>query len=233
MKLSERNVLFRLYYQQKEEDQMAILSSLFSMALIFFRILYTGRLMFVFLVWNLFLGFIPLALSKCINVKSVAKAGWLFFVVMIIWLLFIPNAFYIITDLFHLNMNSIMPLWFDLVLILSFAWTGMLMGIISVRRMEALFEQHFNRKFDLLFIIPVMVLNATGIYFGRYLRFNSWDVFTNPFVLVGETVDLFVHPLRNRVDWSMICCYSFFLTLVYVTIKRLSGLFAKAVSIEP
>ena len=139
-----------------------------------------------------------------------------------VWLLFIPNAFYIITDLFHLHMNSIMPLWFDLVLILSFAWSGMLLGIISVRRMEALFEQHFRKHFDLVFIVPVMALNAMGIYFGRYLRYNSWDVLTNPFDIAGDTINLFVHPLQNRVDWSMICCYAFFLTLVYLTLKKMS-----------
>src|SRR5438270_10670227 len=99
MKLAEKNFLVRLYKQQNDEDQMAVLSSLFSMTLICFRVLYTGRLLFVFLVWNLFLSFIPFMLSKWIHSRSLAKGNWLYFFAMMIWLLFIPNSFYIITDL--------------------------------------------------------------------------------------------------------------------------------------
>jgi uncharacterized membrane protein len=138
------------------------------------------------------------------------------------WLLFIPNAFYIITDLFHLDMNEDVPLWYDLALLLSFTWNGLLFGILSVGQIEKLFEKNFNKKFDLLFILPVMALNGFGVYVGRYLRFNSWDVVTNPFQLTNDIVYMFIHPIRNRFDWSMIICYTLLLTLIYYTIKKLS-----------
>lgn len=139
-----------------------------------------------------------------------------------VWLLFIPNSFYIITDLFHLDMNADVPLWYDLALLLSFAWSGLLFGILSVREMEKLFESSFNKKFDLLFIISVMALNGFGIYIGRYLRFNSWDIITNPFHLISDIFYLFIHPIRNHFDWSMIVCYTILLTLIYYTMKKLS-----------
>ncbi|HEY6953717.1 MAG TPA: DUF1361 domain-containing protein, partial [Flavisolibacter sp.] len=72
------------------------------------------------------------------------------------------------------------------------------------------------------FIVPVMALNGLGVYVGRYLRFNSWDVITNPFQLIDDIIYLFIHPIRNRFDWSMIICYTVFLTLIYYTIKKLS-----------
>lgn len=222
MKYLERNFLFRFYASRTAAEQIVLLSSLFSVALMSFRIVYTGSLLFVFLIWNLFLAYVPYVLSKRMNSYVQGKSKWKFFSVVFIWLLFIPNAFYIITDLFHLDMNQQVPLWYDLALLLSFAWSGLLFGIVSVRQMEKLFETYFNKKFDLLFILPVMALNGFGVYVGRYLRFNSWDVFVNPLQLIGDIVYLFIHPLRNRFDWSMIVCYSVLMTLIYLTIKKLS-----------
>jgi uncharacterized membrane protein len=221
MKYLQRNFLFRFYIARNDAEQILILCSLFSVGLMAFRIVYTGHLLFAFLVWNLFLAFIPYAISKRMS-NAVIKSKWKFFLYVFVWLLFIPNAFYIITDLFHLDMNEYVPLWYDLALLLSFAWSGMLFGILSVRQMEKLFEKSFNKKFDLLFVIPVMALNGLGVYIGRYLRFNSWDVVTNPFQLVQDIVYLFIHPIRNRFDWSMIVCYTILLTLIYLTMKKLS-----------
>jgi uncharacterized membrane protein len=186
-----------------------------------FRIIYTGHILFAFLTWNLFLAFVPYAISKKLN-DAVIKNRWKFLVSVFVWLLFIPNSFYIITDLFHLDMNEDVPLWYDLALLLSFAWSGLLFGILSVRQMEKLFQKNFNKNFDLLFVLPVMALNGFGVYIGRYLRFNSWDVLTSPLQLINDIACLFIHPIQNRFDWSMIVCYTILLTLIYYTIKKLS-----------
>ena len=221
MKYLQRSFLFRFYNARTDAEQIVILCSLFSVGLMAFRIFYTGHLLFAFLVWNLFLAYVPYTISKRMSLRSI-KAKREFLLYSLTWLLFIPNAFYIITDLFHLDMNESVPLWFDLALLLSFAWNGLLFGILSVRQMEKLFEKNFNKKFDPLFIFPVMALNGFGVYIGRYLRFNSWDVLTNPFQLINDIVYLFIHPIRNRFDWSMIVCYSILLTLIYYTMKKLS-----------
>jgi uncharacterized membrane protein len=221
MKYLQRNFLIRFYLHRNDAEQILILSNLFSIGLVFFRMIYTGHLLFAFLVWNLFLAFVPYVISRQMAEASI-KNKWKFALCVFVWLLFIPNAFYIITDLFHLDMNETVPLWYDLALLLSFAWSGILFGILSVRQMEKLFENHFSKKFDLLFILPVMALNGFGIYVGRYLRFNSWDVITNPLQLIQDIIYLFLHPLRNRFDWSMIVCYTILLALIYYTIKKLS-----------
>lgn len=221
MKYLQKNFLFRFYNARTDAEQIVILCSLFSIGLMAFRILYTGHLLFAFLVWNLFLAYVPYAISKQMSIRSI-KTKREFLLYSLIWLLFVPNAFYIITDLFHLDMNEDVPLWYDLALLLSFAWNGLLFGILSVRQMEKLFEKNFNRKFDLLFILPVMALNGFGVYIGRYLRFNSWDVLANPLQLVNDIIYMFIHPLQNRFDWSMVVCYTALLTLIYYTIKKLS-----------
>jgi uncharacterized membrane protein len=221
MKYLQRSFLFRYYYSRNDAEQMLLLCSLFSMGLMVFRIVYTGYLLFAFLAWNLFLAYLPFLISKRMTMQR-PKRKWIFLFGAFAWLLFIPNAFYIITDLFHLDMNESVPLWYDLALLLSFAWTGLLFGILSVRQMEKLFEQAFNRKLDLFFILPVMALNGFGVFVGRYLRFNSWDVITSPIQLIKDIVYLFIHPIRNRFDWSMIVCYTILLTLIYYGIKRIS-----------
>jgi uncharacterized membrane protein len=221
MKYLQRSFLLRFYFSRTDAEQILILSNLFSVGLVLFRIMYTGHVLFAFLIWNLFLAFVPYVISRQIT-NTLITSKWKFILCAFIWLLFIPNAFYIITDLFHLDMNEMVPLWYDLALLLSFAWSGILFGILSVRQMEKLFEKYFNRRLDLFFILPVMALNGLGVYIGRYLRFNSWDVITNPLQLIQDIIYLFIHPLRNRFDWSMIVCYTILLTLIYCTIKKLS-----------
>lgn len=221
MKYLQRNFLFRFYSSRTDTDQILMLGCSFSLGLAAFRIFYTGTLLFVFLVWNLFLAAIPYFISQRIQ-DSKGKPGIRLLFFFLLWLLFIPNSFYIITDLFHLDMNREVPLWYDLALLLSFAWSGLLFGILSVWKMEKAFENMFTKTFDLFFILPIMILNGFGIYIGRYLRFNSWDVLANPFQLIQDIVYLFIHPVRNRFDWSMIACYSLFLTILYFTMKKLS-----------
>ncbi len=214
--------IHRIYSAKNEIEKILLLSSLFSVALSFTRVIYTRELLFLSLIWNLFLGLVPLAVSRYLmNHPQWIENKWKFALGFTVWLLFIPNSFYIITDLFHLEERSEMPMWFDLALIFSFAWNGLLLGILSVRQMEKIVCTKWN-KAESFFIYPNMGLNAFGIYLGRYLRYNSWDVLTNPFQLIGDIIYLLVHPIRNRLDWSMIVCYAVFMCLLYLTIKKLS-----------
>lgn len=203
-------------------DTVLIASAMFSVGLVLFRIIYTGHLMFLGMVWNLFLAFIPFALSRWIYKNASNRSKLVFFISLLIWLLFIPNAFYIITDLFHLKQKPDCPLWYDLALLYSFAWNGLILGIISVNQMEKMFTTVFNKNYQLVFIVPVMFLNSFGIYIGRYLRFNSWDIISNPVLLAKDIIYLIIHPLRNRVDWGMITCYAILMTLIYLSLKKLS-----------
>jgi uncharacterized membrane protein len=68
-----------------------------------------------------------------------------------------------------------------------------------------------------------MALVAFGIYIGRFLRYNTWDVFTNPFSLAADILYLLVHPLRSRNAWAMIGCYSLLIALIYISFKKLSA----------
>ncbi|MBS1934902.1 MAG: DUF1361 domain-containing protein, partial [Bacteroidetes bacterium] len=150
---------------------------------------------------------------------------FIFSIIFFAWLAFIPNSFYIITDLFHLGdhyNDRKMPQWFDLAMILSFAWNGLLLGVLSVRQMEKVFTTRIFKMHELLFIYPLMWMNAFGVYIGRYLRYNSWELLTNPLQLIKDIVVILLHPIENRNALNMVFCYSIMMTLFYLTLKKIS-----------
>jgi uncharacterized membrane protein len=203
--------------------QWLIASCGFSMLLLAARIIITGYFTYLFMPWNLFLAFVPYAISHWLfNNIRVIENRWKLILVLSAWLLFVPNTFYILTDLFHLDEISSAPKWFDLLLLLSFAWNGLLFGIASLRKVEMILLAVSGRTFSLLIIFAVMWLNAFGIYIGRFLRYNSWDVIAQPHSLFEEAFTILIHPIRNRMEWGMISCYAIFMTLLYITIKKLA-----------
>lgn len=221
-----RNMLLTLKSQKNllagsEINRWLAGSMLFSVSLVIARIIYSGNLTFIFLIWNLFLAAVPYFITHQLrNKPHLISNKWKFSVIFLIWLLFIPNSFYIITDLFHLG-QPIVPIWFDLALIISFAWNGLLLGILSVREMEKNINGIFKIKNEMIFLLPIMFLNALGIYVGRFLRFNSWDVISNPFALATDMIDLLIHPFSNKYPWAMIVCYSLLMSFFYITLKKI------------
>jgi len=181
---------------------------------------------FITLIWNLLLAYIPYFITDYLARRPQRAANRpLFVIAFIVWMLFIPNSFYIITDLFHLAdkfNDGQAPMWFDLAMILSFAWNGLLLGVLSVRQMERMLLPDLSLRKELLFLYPIMWLNALGVYIGRYLRYNSWDVISDPFQLLRDISLMIIHPLRHQYAWDMIFCFSILMTLMYLMLKRIS-----------
>lgn len=201
-------------------------SSGFSCLLLLGRMTATGTFEYFFLPWNLFLAFVPYWITGWMSGNmSIRKNKFKLFLALGAWLLFIPNSFYIITDLVHFTHIRSAPKWFDLILIFSFAWNGILCGIISMRRVETLIVSLRGKKFSVFLVFAVMWLCAFGVYIGRFLRYNSWDIITDPFSLAGEILNMIVHPFANQYAWGMTICYSVFMTFIYFTIKKLSETF--------
>jgi uncharacterized membrane protein len=221
--LSKNFFLEKYYFSRPEMEKLLIISALFSILLLSARVIITNKLLFVFLPWNLFLAWVPYQISTALMQKpGLVERRWKLGALCIAWILFIPNAFYILTDLFHLQLREESTRWFDLTLIFSFAWNGLLLGILSVRQMEKIASHVVGLKSEWLFLAPVMWLIALGIYIGRFMRFNSWDVITNPFTLFGEIGFMLIHPFRHFVSWSTIACFAIFMTIIYISIKRLA-----------
>lgn len=223
IQMNETIVLSDRHRSLKNDINGLLLISVgFSVLLLMARIVYTGRFTFGFLVWNLFLATVPYFISFWLVQGQAWKASrWIFLPALAGWLLFIPNSFYVLTDLFHLHDSNAAPLWYDLLLIVSFAWNALMLGILSMRHMEKMVQFRWQRLPGWLFLYPVMGLNALGVYIGRYLRFNSWDVVSDPFSLVLDIGHIIRHPVVYRQAWGMMICFSFFLLILYTTIKKL------------
>ena len=204
-------------------------SSAFSCLLLLGRMTVTGSLEYFFLPWNLFLAFVPYCITWWMTRNvNIIENKMNFFIAVAAWLLFVPNSFYIITDLVHFTDIRTAPKWFDLLLIFSFAWNGILFGIISLRRVEALITLLRGKQFSVIIVFIVMWLCAFGIYLGRFLRYNSWDIISDPISLAGEIVGMIIHPFANEYAWGMTICYSLFMTFLYFTVKKLGEFFITA-----
>lgn len=201
------------------------LSVSFSVILIAYRCHFTSTLLYTFLCWNLILALIPYLLSSLIVLfPPQNKNNLMLYLLIAIWLLFFPNAPYILTDLFHLRAKPPVPFWYDLVLILSCAWNGLILAIVSLWDMHQLLNRLFNRTLGWIFALSALVLGSFGIYLGRYLRFNSWDIISNPRSLFFDILDRIINPLSHTTTYGVTILFSVFLIILYLTIHQIKHL---------
>ena len=186
----------------------------FNFGLIAIRVIATESLFYGFLVWNLILAGVPLIISTWLLENPKACKSKILFLLSAIWLLFLPNAPYIITDFLHFKTSRGMPEWFDLLLLMSFSWSGIAFGFLSMADMHKIWETRFNAKTGWMFIAACCLLSGFGIYLGRFLRYNSWDIISNPLELITD-IPLLLCQLRT-IGFSLgygsfvLLAYSFF-----------------------
>ncbi len=191
-------------------------SIVFSLAILAVRMVYTGSTVYVFLVWNLFLAALPLCLSTLVlSVRSLRRSRLRFAGVLGLWLLFFPNAPYIVTDLIHLNRQSMAPIWFDLILIASFSWSGLLMGFVSLSDLQDVLRRRFGKLASIGFALATLTSAAFGIYLGRFLRWNSWDLLTRPTSLLSDVAARVLDPLSHPTAVAVTALLSVLLSLWY------------------
>jgi uncharacterized membrane protein len=131
----------------------------FTFSLILFRIFYSGSLMYSFFTWNLFLAAIP-SLFSTLLIEAKNKYSQL--LLFIIWILFFPNALYIITDLIHLKERNNIPSWFDVALIFSAAVNVLLMAFVSLYQVEIFLRQKFINPNAALILYSCLFISSFG-----------------------------------------------------------------------
>lgn len=200
------------------------LSSLMCVVLVIFRGYYAAETRYYDLSWNLFLAWIPLFLALGMWWAARKKPGpdLLSAAIFFAWLIFFPNAPYIITDLLGLRERVPVPLWYDLMMIFSFAWTGLIVGFTSLRLVQNLLKSWYGAKVGWIMVIATLAASGFGIYLGRFLRWNSWDVLFAPHQLVVDVIQPLVNPLAHPRTLAVTILYSGFLIVAYLTIVLLS-----------
>ncbi len=192
----------------------------FIAALLVFRLLYAGSLSYMFLAWNLFLAWIPFALSTFFS-QYRHRQPWKQVVLFASWLLFFPNALYIVTDLVHLQGESDMPWWYDAVLVFASSFMGIVLAFISLRKAELYLHGLFRPQQVNGLMALILFLGSFGVYLGRFQRWNSWDVLNNPVGLATDIVSKMMNPVDHYKVWAITVLFTAIYSLLYYFIKLL------------
>ncbi len=196
-----------------------VLSSLLACLVLAGRFYIAGEWRFDFLAWNLFLAWIPYASSLLIIQmyrRQPRRWQWLL-VPGFVWLIFLPNAPYLVTDVLHLQDGMRAPLWYDIGMFALFAWTGCLIGVVSLNQMQRVVRAFLGSAISWFFVLAVMGLSGFGIYLGRFLEWNSWDLFLEPRPLLSDVLVRFVHPVQYRQTFGVTLLFAAFMLVCYVT----------------
>ena len=201
---------------------LAVLS-LFVVALVVARVLYTRTFDQTGIAWNLFLAWVPFLLALVVYAR--ARSGITRPALLALgglWLLFFPNAPYIVTDLKHIGTSTGIPVLYDVLLLSAAAWTGLLLGLTSLFLMHAVARRLLGAVSAWALVVGVLAASSFGIYLGRVQRWNSWDVFIRPEALVGQIANGFhAAPLALTVLLTSFLLASY---LVFYSLARMSAL---------
>ncbi len=214
----------------KRETAMPVLALIFasavSTAVVAGRVIWTGRINYACLVWNLFLAWLPLvfALLACDTCRDGSWRNWRFLTLAGAWLLFFPNAPYIFTDVIHVATRHYSHFWVDLVLILLCALTGLVLGFLSLYLMQSVVTRIFGRVASWLFVAGMAALGGFGIYLGRVLRFNSWDVLCKPAELYHGIGNWAADPFGRPAAFAFPAMFATFLFVSYLILYALTHL---------
>ncbi|MFC5046793.1 DUF1361 domain-containing protein [Aquimarina hainanensis] len=191
------------------------ITSCFSFALLMLRIVKTSSPFFLFLVWNLFLASIPYFITLLLKTERLRKNKLFLIIGFTIWLAFLPNAPYIVTDLQHIRISSLDSIWFDVLLLLSFAINGLIIGFAALKNMQEILRHHLPKKIITIATYIIFLLCGFGVYLGRVLRWNSWDIMTNPLAIVTDISRRIIYPISYINTWGFTICFGTFLILLY------------------
>ena len=163
------------------------------------RLYLTQRWELGFLAWNLFLAWIPYGLSffMLTRFQKYRKPPVWLILPAGVWLLFLPNCPYLITDFVHFRSTEGFYWWYDVFLYFTFAWVGCMLGVVSINSLQRMVASLTNRFVSWLFVIGVISLCGLGVYLGRGPRWNSWDIFSRPHHILNDIFEIIGSPYSN------------------------------------
>jgi len=187
-----------------------------TLAMLGFRFLATGTLRYWFIPENLALAWLALAFGWLL-IAELGKHRWLSWqnvVLSIIWLVFLPNTWYVLTDFLHIYPTGEISQIFDIAMMGSLIFCGFGLGFASLYLVHKELLKRLAARTAYLIVAGVLLLSSFGIYLGRDLRWSTWDVVSNPGGIIlnisDRVVDPFGHPRAINVT---ILFFIFLLTL--------------------
>jgi uncharacterized membrane protein len=170
-----------------------------------------------FLAWNLFLAWIPLVAALLVVGAAERKVA---VVAGVVWLAFLPNALYLVTDLVHLSEGVV--LWRQVLQFGFAAWTGTLLAVVSLRQVHRRVTAELGVGAGWLVVAIAVLLSGAGVAIGRFQRWNSWDLLSQPGAVVKGSLDWVQSPFADiRLTGVAIAVTAFF-GIAYLTVWALS-----------
>lgn len=208
-----------------------VISNLVSVILFGLRVVGTDRTDYWFMFWNLFLAWTPLLFAWLLVIKLKTRSWKEPTPVLLtaLWLGFLPNSFYLMSDLIHLQETGDIGLMFDIVVFLSFIWNGLLAGFISLFMVHKQLLKHRTRDFASWCIAGVLLLNSFALYLGRSLRWNTWDLLVSPAGLLFDVSERLIHPLSHPQVFVTTLTFFVLLGSMYMVIWN----FAQVMTLNP
>ena len=201
---------------------LLVAASLLCVALIVARSWYSHTYHYWFLLWNLVLAWVPFVFAAiAFGLAARRRAALWVFVVLaaLVWLAFFPNAPYILTDFLHLgSMGDIVPGWYDVLMLYWFAWTGLMLGVVSLYLMHEIVARGVGTVAGWVFVVVVAGLGSVGIYLGRFLRWNSWDVVRRPGPLANELLGRVTDPHSQPRILGFTVLFTLLFLFIYVAV---------------
>lgn len=200
-------------------QSLGLLSGLL-VALFGVRIVLTGTLHLWFVVWNLALAWVSLAIIWVL-VNRLRKDRWLSWQnvsLSVLWLMFLPNTWYVLTDFVHVSANGEISQLFDIVLMGVLIVCGFILGFTSLYLMHKQLLKKLSERASSLVVALIILISSFGIYIGRDLRWNSWDVVTNPSGVIISVSDRVIDPFGHPRAINMTGLFFVLISVMYLAV---------------
>ena len=170
-----------------------------------------------YLIWNLFLAWLPLLFAVRLTavLKKKLWSSWEGLATSVAWLIFLPNSFYMISDFIHLSEVQRVDVLYDTLMFTSFIYTGVVLGFSSLYLVHLQLRRRLNQVQAALWAGFTLFICSIAIYVGRDLRWNSWDIFTNPGGLLFDVSERLQHPTSYPQMLTTIITFFVLLTSMY------------------
>lgn len=198
------------------------LVSLLCLAMLGFRAQATGSTRYWFIPENLLLAWAGLAFGWLLveQLKVRRWLSWQNIIFSVVWLFFLPNTWYVLTDFLHVYPTGEISELYDIAMVGMLVMTGFVLGFTSLYVVHKELMKRFSPAESWVGIEAVLLLASFAIYLGRVLRWNSWDLVTNTSGLIINVSDRVADPSGNPHAWSMTGLFFVVLSISYLAVYR-------------